>query len=123
MLITTRATAAANVQTRMPHHAGYHGMIKPLDHANQPDFLFTHLAWQPDVGQHGHQRQRQNQGTGQGKQHGQSHRFEQFSLRSFQRQDGKVDNRDDQFAEHGRLADFDRRVANDMHVRPPLFVQ
>ena len=69
---------------------------------------------QQQAGQHRHQRQRQDHRADQGEDHRQRHRPKQLAFDPFQRQDRQVDDHDDQFAEHRRLADFDRRVADDL---------
>jgi hypothetical protein len=55
--------------------------------------------------------------TTSGEDHGQRHRLEQFSFDPFEGEDRQVHDDDDQFAEHGRLAHFDRRVADDVEAR------
>ena len=96
-----------------------------MSRPDQPDLLLLGLRRQSERGEHRHQGQREDHRPGQGEDHRQGHRPEQLPLGPLQGQDRQVDDRDDQLAEHRRLADLDRRVADDLELGPraPLVCQ
>ena len=62
-------------------------------------------------------RERQHQRADQRKEHRLGHRAKQLAFDPFEREDRQIDDHDDQFAEHRRLADFDAGVAHDVDRR------
>ena len=103
---------------RMANEQVEHRRVQPLDPADQPDLLLLGVVAEAKRGHHRHERERQDQRAGQGEDHRQGHRPEQLSFRALKREDRQIDDRDDQLAEHGRLADLDGGIANDLELGP-----
>ncbi len=96
-------------------------LVKPFDHAGPArPLLPSDFSRQDERGKRRHECQRKNQRTAQREKHRQRHRPEELSFGPVQREDGEVDDGDDQLAEHRRLADFDRRVADDLSRERPF---
>ena len=100
-------------QDRASDHAPERGGVDPFQHADQPDLGFHRFGRQPERGQDRHERERQHHRPSQGEDHRQGHRAKQLPLGPFQGEDWQVNDGDDEFAEHRRLADLDGGVADD----------
>ena len=80
--------------------------IEAADAAHHLGFLLGNLAGDKQGDRSGHEGQRQHHRAGQGDDDGQGHRMEHLSFHARQREDRKVNSRDDEQPEQGGLDDF-----------------
>ena len=87
---------------------------EPIDERS----LVGGLTLEADGSEGWHQRERKDHGPQEGKDDGQSHRPKELSLDSLESENRKINNHDDEFAEHRRLSHFNRGVADDVQLLP-----
>ena len=96
-----------------------HWLIGPVKPTHQQR-LMLRLPLQHRGRQDRHERQGDDQRPGQGKEHREGHGAEELSLRSLQKQDRHIDNRNDEFTEHGRPPHLQRRIGDHLAFVGPL---
>ena len=84
--------------------------IHGLRAAHDRVVLFLNLPAEQIRAKHGHERDREDERTAEREHHDKRHRLEHFPLDALQREDGQIDDGDDEHAEEHRVRHFLRRA-------------
>ena len=112
-------------QERTPQAGFQHGLIDPQQ-ARMEEALASAVPrgrFEKQVGEHGHEKHGHEQGGPQGHEDGDRHRVEELALDALERQDGHIDQHDDEQAEGDRLDHLGRRVEEERQPRAPVLLQ
>ena len=117
-LVITRPAARSTAMTGWRTNRSSTGVYSRLIQRISQSSFSSARSLRPSEAITGMKRERQHERAGQGEDHRQRHGPEQLALGALERQDRQVDDGDDQLAEHGRLADLDGGVADDVELGP-----
>ena len=84
--------------------------VEALGERDEPVVALADVAAEQERAQHGHQRKREDERAAEREHHDHGHRLEHFPLDALEREDGHIDDRDDEHAEEHRIRHFLRRT-------------